>query len=377
MLAAAMRPVRRRDGPLDRHELRPKLEAGMNSLRYFVIGIVGVAAAAAQAPVADLNDLGNQAVNRRDFPAAESYYRQAIAEFRASGPNYEAHLAASLFNLGTAACAEGKRAEGARYYEEALALHRRSLGPKHLRTMTNVNRMAVNYLMLGEVERAETLYAEALPIERELYPNDVQLAHTLGGLAAVRLRQGQTADVLPLAEEALEVARKAAGDSSVDTAQMYANVGEIHRSFGRADRALPLYRKARFILEKALGPADPRVLSILSQEGLILMSEGKLTLAEQALNRALEGFGKSCPLCVPEVSIAENNLGLLRLKQKRYADADQLLSHVLTLQEKYMAKPSREMADTLHNLSVVREKEQLHADAVRLQNRATMILGLR
>ena len=40
-------------------------------------------------------------------------------------------------------------------------------------------------------------------------------------------------------------------------------------------------------------------------------------------------------------------------------------------------KPAREMADTLHNLAVVREKEQLHADAVRLQNRATMILGLR
>jgi len=349
----------------------------MNWLRCFAIGIAGVAVAAAQTPVADLNDLGNQAMDRRDYPAAESHFRKAIEEFRALGPKYEAHLAASLFNLATAVCARGERAQGAGYYEEALALHRRSLGSRHLRTMTNVNRMAGNYLTLGDVERAERLYAEALPVERELYPNDVQLAHSLGGLAAAHLRKGQTADVLTLAEEALEVARKAAGDSSLDAAQMYASVGEIHRTFGRPDRALPLYRKARFIYEKTLGPADPRVSSTLSQEALILMGEGKLTLAEQALNRALEGLGKSCPSCVPEVSVAENNLGLLRFKQKRYREADQLLSHALSLQETYLAKPAREMADTLHNLAVVREKEQLHADAVRLQNRATMILGLR
>ena len=349
----------------------------MNWLRCLVIGVAGLAAAAAQTPVADLNALGNQAMDRRDYPAAESYYRKAIEEFRNLGPAYEAHLAASLFNLGIAFCVEGNRAEAARYYEEALALHRRALGPKHLRTVTNVNRMAGNYLTLGDVERAEGLYTEALLIERELYPNDVQLAYSLCGLAAAHLRKGQNGDVLALAEEALDVARRTAGDTSLDAAQMYANVAEIHRTFGRPDRALPLYRKARFIYEKAPGSADSRAWSTLSQEGLILMGEGKLTLAEQALTQALDGLGKSCPSCIPEVSVAENNLGLLRLKQKRYADADQLLSHALLLQEEYLARPSREMADTLRNLAAVREKQRLHADAVRLQNRATMILGLR
>ena len=65
-------------------------------LRLWVIGLAGVAAATAQTPVAELNDLGNQAMDRRDYPAAESYFRRAIEEFRALGPNYEAHLAASL-----------------------------------------------------------------------------------------------------------------------------------------------------------------------------------------------------------------------------------------------------------------------------------------
>jgi tetratricopeptide (TPR) repeat protein len=345
--------------------------------KFWVIGIAGAIAAGAQTAPADLNELGNRAADRGDFAAAEPYYQKAVEQFRAMGPNYDAHLAASLVNLAAANCGQGRRAEGARYFEEALVLHRRTLGPKHLRTLINVNRMATNYLMLGDTGRAESLFADALAIERELYPNDGQLALTLGGLAAVRMRKGQMAEVLPMAEEALEIARKSSGDSSVDAAQMYANVAEVHRVSGRIDRALPLYRKARFIYEKELGETDARVASILSQEGLILLEEGKLTLAGRALERAVDLLLESCPSCVPEVSIAENNLGVLRLKQKRYGEADRLLTHVLALQEKYLARPGREMADTLQNLSVVREKEQFHKDAVRLRNQANTILSYR
>ena len=342
-----------------------------------VIGLAGVAAAGAQTALADLNELGNRSADRGDFATAEPYYQKAVEQFRAMGPEYEAHLAASLVNLAAANCGQGRRAEGAKYFEEALVLHRRSLGPKDLRTVTNINRMATNYLMLGDGERAQSLFAGALAIERELYPNDAQLAQTLGGLAGVLLRKRQMAEALPMAEEALEIARKSSGDGSLETAQMYANVAEVHRISGRPGRALPLYRKARFIYEKDLGESDIRVASILSQEGLILMDEGKPTLAGQALERAVDLLRQRCPSCVPEMSIAENNLGVLRLKQKRYAEADSLLTHVLALQEKYLVKPGRETADTLRNLSVVREKEQLHADAVRLRNQATMLLSYR
>jgi len=361
----------------------------MNRLKFWVIGCVmgcvmgmtGVAAVAQPALIdlntADPNVLGNQAASRGDFAAAEPYYQKAVEQFRAMGTDFQAHLAASLVNLAGANCGQGKRAEGAKYFEEALVLHRRTLGPKNLRTVTNINRMATNYLMLGDTDRAESLFAEALAIERELYPNDLQLAGTLGGLAGALLRKGKTAEALPMVEEALEIARKSSGDASVESAQMYANVAEVHRVAGRPDRALPLYRKARFIYETGLSKADARVACILSQEGLILMNEGKLTLAGQALDRAVEILRQSCPLCAPEMSIAENNLGLLRLKQKRYAEADRLLTHVLALQEKYLAKPGREMADTLQNLSAVREREQLHADAERLRNQATLLLSYR
>ena len=207
-----------------------------------------------------------------------------------------------------------------------------------------------------------------------LYRTD--LGRIILGVAMDRQRAIRPFAAALLTVGVLAGATACGADNSLEAAQMYANVGEVHRILGHGDRALPLYRKAQAIFEKALGPADPRISGMLSQEALILMDDGKLTLAEQSLNRALEGLHKGCPGCIAEISVAENNLGLLRLKQKRYAEADRLLTHVLTLQEQYLAKPAREMVDTLHNLAVVREKEQLHADAVQLHNRASAILSL-
>jgi len=331
----------------------------------WAIGLVSTIAAA-QSSI-DFNALGDQALGQRNYAVAESYFQQAVEEFRKLGPAYEAHLAASLLNLAATLCTEGRRTEGGRDYEEALALHRHSLGPRHIRTLVNINRLADNYMKLGEADKAQKLYSEALAIERELFPDDVQLAHSLGGLAAFHLSLGQAAEALPLAEEGLDVARRAAGEDSSDAAKMYACVAEIRRILGQPVRALPLYRKARSIYEKSFGPDDLRIAPILSQEGLILIGEGKLTLAEQALTGALRTLGSGCPACLPEIAVAENNLGVLRLRQKRYAEADQLFSHVLSLQNQYSSRPGSEAAATLQNLEIARQKEGLASQLPRSQ----------
>src|ERR1019366_242978 len=95
----------------------------------------------------------------------------------------QAHTAGTLLNLAVAMADDGQRLTAAKISEEALALHRPTLGATHHRTVANMNLLASNYLMLGDPDRAEALYREALPIERELYPRDIQTARTLEGLA--------------------------------------------------------------------------------------------------------------------------------------------------------------------------------------------------
>ena len=69
-----------------------------------------------------------------------------------------------------------------------------------------MNELATNYLMTGDPDRAAALYREALPIERELYPRDIQTARTLEGLSYGLVRQVQGQEALQLAEEALGIA---------------------------------------------------------------------------------------------------------------------------------------------------------------------------
>ena len=323
----------------------------------------------------DLNDRGNAASDAGHYQEAIGLYRDALAIWRESGPKYDSHRAGTLFNLGIVISATGNRPEAAQVLEQSLALHRKTLGVRDHRTISNINLLASNYLMIGRVDEAEALLKEALPIDRELFPDEIQTARTLAGLCNVMVRRGHPEDAIAPAEEALRIAIKAAGENSLDVALAYSNVGEAHRSAGRPERALPLFRKARELYEKALGPEHPRVAALLSQEGLILMGDGKLATADRLMTRAVESLGRGCPNCAVELAIVENNLALLRFKQQRYRDADELLSHAIALRERFSPTPGAEMAGTLRLLAAVRKKEHLYEDAARLTARADVILG--
>jgi tetratricopeptide (TPR) repeat protein len=345
-----------------------------------VVALTGTLASAAFAAdpkeAFNLNEHG-LAISDRDPAGAERLYHQALDMWRELGPEYELHMAITESNLAHSLCAMGKRREGAQAFERALVVFRRRLGVRDERTLTTMNLLGGMDLMLGDYEAGGALFNEALPIERELFPHDIQLARTLTGLASYKLETGKTEDALPFAEEGLEIALKAGGENSLDTALAYGTVAEIHRSSGRGDRALPLYRKARAIYERLLGPSHVRVASVLSQEGLILMSDGKFSLAEQQMKKSLAILETTCPGCTLEMIVAETNLGILRLKQRKYGEADRLLSHAIALQEQYASHPTNDFAYTLKALALVREKEHLFEDAARLSKRASLIESYR
>jgi len=345
------------------------------------IGVMLTVAAFAQSSANDalkLNDEGNTASDVVDYAGAATKYQQAIDLWRTLGPEYKAHLAASLMNLGTVLCGEGKRTEGAKIFTEALALHRITLGVNNHRTLMNMTLLASDYLMLGELQKAETILDEALPLARVNFPNDIQLARCLEIQSGVLNRHGKLQESIAPAEEALRIATRTAGEDSLEAALAYATTAEALRSAGQGARALPLYRKAHANYERVLGPEHPRVASLWSQEGLIEMEEGKLNTAEKSMLKAIALLKKSCPECIVEMAVAQNNLGLLRLKQKRYKDADESLSQAMDLREKFSSIASPELAASIESLAFARKMEHRDADAARLSLRAQgMMAGFR
>ncbi len=349
-------------------------------MNWLLVGLLTAIAAAAQTPAEtaqSLNTQGNRVAETGDYPEARRLYEESIRIWRSLGPDYDGHTAGSLLNLAMALCGDGHRPAASKVFEEALALHRKALGVRHLHTLTNMNLLAGNYLMLGEQDRAEALLQEALPVERELYPENIQTARTLEAMSNLMIRRDQGREALSTAEEALSITTHLADDDSVDMALAYTAVAEAQRNAGAADRALPLYRKARSLYGKSLGPEHPRVATLLSQEGLLLMQDGKLSLAEQSMVLAVNMLRKSCPDCDAELSLTQSNLGLLRLKQKRYREADEVLTRAVELREKFAAKPGPELADALQYLAFARQKLRRYDDAARLNDRAQAIRAYR
>ncbi len=353
------------------------MKTGMNWLPIALITAVTAVAQNTAQHANQLNNQGNRLAEAGESAAAQKLYQEAVSIWRSLGPEFEPHLAGSLLNLGVAYSGAGNRNDAAKAYEEALVLHRRTLGDKHHRTVSNMNLLASTYLLLGNSDLAEALLQEALPIERELYPGDIQLARTLEGISNSLVRAGRFREAIAPAEEALTIAIRADGEESLDTALAYASVGEAHRSSHNAARALPLFRKSRALYEKLLGPEHPRVACLLSQEGLILLEDGKLALAEQLMVKAVKLLTGSCPGCGVELAVALNNLGVLRLQQKRYREADEALTNALALREKFETRPGPQLAESLRLLAAAREKLRLHEDAVRLTTRANSILSYR
>jgi tetratricopeptide (TPR) repeat protein len=240
-----------------------------------------------------------------------------------------------------------------------------------------MNLLAATYSTLGDSDRAAQLYAEALPLERLLYPGDIQLARTLEGTSNVLSMRGLALEALPLADEALNLALRIAGENSLDAAVAYANAAEVHRALGNTERALPLLRKAYAFYLKELGPDYPCVASTLSRLGRLQMDDGDLALAEQSIMEAVRSLERTCPACLLELSRAEDNLGMLRLRQKRYGEADQALTHSVALQRQFLLKPGSELAGTLQALAAVREKERRFDDAANLKGQAQAIRSYR
>jgi tetratricopeptide (TPR) repeat protein len=321
----------------------------------------------------NLNDRGLAAAAHSDYAQAERLYRDAIQIWRRLGPPYQAHTATTLFNLGAVLCNEGNWREGIDALEEALDLHRRSLGSRHIRTVRNLSLLGQAFVQSGDLDRAEATLTDALAFARELYPNDGVLAQTLLSLSLSHRLQGKLEESLQFGEEGLNAALKAGGELSGDAALAYENVGTIHRLAGRPERALPLFRKARFIYEHTVGPDSPALAALISQEGLALLDDGEIGLAGQEMLQAVNTLAKMGSAGEYRLATAESNLGSLRLRQRRFADAERLLLHALSIQERLPSRPVFEMANTLGVLAQLRKAQRRDAESTQLISRAATI----
>ena len=71
------------------------------------------------------------------------------------------------------------------------------------------------------------------------------------------IEQGKYQEAIPIAERAVELAKRVRGLEHPDTALSLNNLAELYQAMGEYAKAEPLYQEALRICQKVLGPEHP------------------------------------------------------------------------------------------------------------------------
>jgi tetratricopeptide (TPR) repeat protein len=203
---------------------------------------------------------------RGEYRTAKPYYERALAiREKTLGPDHP-DTAISLNNLGGLLQDMGDLAAARPYLERALDITEKALGPDHPDTVRSLNNLGGLLKTMGDLAAARPYYERALAItEKALSPDHPTTASSLNNLGSLLYASRKSAEAVPYFERAYQIRLAALGDAHPDTAQSIWWLGVIAESAGKIEEARTAYTQAHAIFErdfKPLGPNHPRTQQV-------------------------------------------------------------------------------------------------------------------
>ncbi len=199
---------------------------------------------------------------------AEDIFRRAIAlceRHEGKTPNY----ASLLNNLGTLLHQRGvvlghreSLRESMDVIHQGLMLNKVLLGPRHTTTLDNTTNLAAMLQTTGELEEAEILYREAIPILRSIrgdrHPQILVLLHNF---AMLRSDQGWYDEAEQLLAEVICLCEEVFGADHLTSVQFHLKLARNHLRAGHESDARNLYSKYVPLKEEKLGKDHPDAIN--------------------------------------------------------------------------------------------------------------------
>ncbi len=191
-----------------------------------------------------LNSLGNNAFELGDYDAAEVYHAQALQMGREIG--HREGMALSLDTLGLIHTMRQAYAAAVEQGQAALTIQREiedvySLG-------YTLNHLGLAWLGLGELERAEAAFSEALHMRRRL-EQDAAALDDLAGLARVALARGEIAEAQNHVAEILTYLEAQSVEGVEFPVLVYLTCARVSRAVGEEAQAEIVLAEGRRLLE--------------------------------------------------------------------------------------------------------------------------------
>ena len=322
-----------------------------------------------------LNQQGVRLYEQGHHAEAESFYQRALTIWeKALGPNHP-DVATSLNNLAVLYKDQGNYAKAETFHQRALAIKEKALGPNHPDVASSLNNLAVLYKDQGNYAEAEPLHQRALVIkEKALGPNHPDVATSLHNLAGLYQDQGNYAEAEPLYQRALAISEKALGLDHPDVAATLNNLAGLYETQGNYVESESLHQRALTIREKALGPDHPDVAASLHNLAGLYKKQGNYGEAETLYQRAITINEKVLEPNHPDVAISLGNLAALYQAQGNYAEAEPLHQRALVIKEKTLGPNHPDVAISLNNLAGLYHAQGNYGEAEPLLQRALAII---
>jgi CHAT domain-containing protein/tetratricopeptide (TPR) repeat protein len=279
---------------------------------------------------------------------AERYYQEAAAKEESAQDRLS--RAVDMDNLGNVASTRGDYPRAIDYYLQSFHI-REELAPGGLAFVLSLNHLGWVEQARGNLAKAEDYCSQALSIGNKLAPGSLYVGESLMQLGLVDLDRGH----LPQAEEkfrqALAIEEKLEPES-LDVSVTLIDIGRVAARRGDQDKAEALYRRALEIRQR-LAPASLAVASSLHLLGLADWERGDLNQAEEYFKQSLEIRQKLAPGSM-SVSYSLNGLGIIAGDRGDLSKAEEYYRQVLEIRER-IAPGSTWVAQVLGNLGVTAE----------------------
>jgi tetratricopeptide (TPR) repeat protein len=294
-----------------------------------------------------LNDLGMTLNDLGEYDEARRFLERArgLADklFGADSPI----TATTIANLGTVAFQEGRLAEAAGLWGQALDEWSRTLGPDNLKCARMHNNLANVYISEGRVDDAVVSMERAVAIKaKALGPEASPTVRSMGDLASFYLQAGRIADARPLAQRVLALDEKALGSESLLVSETLSTLAEIELADGRLAAARAAATRSLAIAEKALGPDSVEATAARVDLADVAQAEGRYAEALAGHQRALAVREKTAGPEHPMAAAEHARIGQALLSLGRSAEAIVELERALAIFGKVEGAP--------HDLAVTR-----------------------
>lgn len=192
-----------------------------------------------------------------------------------------------LVVLGNLLLDEGHAGEARSRFEQALALQERLLGPEHLEVAKTLGRLAATLATLERYPEAVTAAQRSLDInERLLGPDHRSISISLHAFAFILVRSGRRAEAIPSMQRALSIEERAFGPDHPGLVKTLINLSNVHRVRDPSD-SIALLERARAIQERSVGAEHPDMIFILQNlantHGSLRRYEEQLSYGQRAL----------------------------------------------------------------------------------------------